>query len=187
MEVAVLPLDCVLDAITTLLTLNTGKIESNGDQTTLCSVCASVGIVPHSVCGNYLKKTTLIVAILKHQFEKHQYTVNLPMNSRIDLLAPTRRERSEGETRVLELSHRSIGVQTDSILLPTLSETLCSLTTPRVVSVDVSTHTDNRRQSTGTVSTRNNRFLSPTIPVPFTSPLKRASTTPEPETATPQN
>jgi hypothetical protein len=108
------------------------------------------------------------------------------MNSRIDLLTPTRRERSEGETRDLEVSHCSIGVQTDAILLPTLSETLCSLTTPRVVSVDVSTHTDNRRRSTGTVSTRNNRLLSPTIPVPFTSPLKRASTTPEPETATPQ-
>jgi hypothetical protein len=182
MEVAVLPVDCVLDAISRLLLLKVGP-NKNG-QETLVSLCVSLGLSPGTISPKSLTGKKLMVGILKHQCEKHQYKIVLPLNTRMDLLLPTRTARAEVEEKsLIELGFRSVEVQTEPTLSPTLSETLCSLTTPRVVSVDASIQTD-KRQSTSVISTRNNRLLS-TIPVSFTSPQKRASTTPEPESQTP--
>ena len=132
MEVPVLPLGCVLDAVSRLLSF---PVKNKAGTEGLVALCARLGLKAKTVAPSY-NKSDLICAILKHQFEKHQYKMVLPLNTRIDLLIPTRSARAEVEEKSLvELGYRSVEVQTEPTLLPVLSETLCSLTTHRVVSV----------------------------------------------------
>jgi hypothetical protein len=121
----------------------------------------------------------MILGILEHQFGVHQLKLQLPMSSRIDLLTPKRSQRAEEQPRVLEISSRSIGVQTES---PCLSATMESMHLDGCLSSSAGTQTEvYLRNESLQISTRNTRFISPTNS-PFQSPTsakKRDSTSPE--------
>jgi hypothetical protein len=193
MEANVLPLEVVLDAVATLLNMKPGSgkqvrasLQSAGaEPDTLCSMCLKLGLRPTTVGGKNLHKSSMILAILKHQFEMHQYKLQLPMNSRVDILTPKRSQRVEEQNRVLQLSHRTIGVQTDT---PGLSEAMESLHLDGCLSADACTQTAvYLRAESLQISTRNTQFISPT-PSPSQSPTpakKRGNTTPEPSQSPP--
>jgi hypothetical protein len=210
MEASVLPLGAVLDAVATLLHMKTG----NGKQVraslqsasavadTLYSMCLKLGLEPTKVGGKGLARYKLILGILEHQFEMHQYKTQLPMNMRVDILTPKRSQRAEEQNRVLEMSHRSLGIQTDT---PWLSEAMESMHLDSCLSADACSQTPvYLRTDAIHIATRNTNFISPTdnslqistrstkcMP-PTASPLqsptpakKRGNTTPEPSPSPP--
>jgi hypothetical protein len=93
MEVSVLPLECVLHAVKTLLALPVGK---SNEPNSLLSLCVTLGIQARSISKNR-GKSPLVCGILAHQCEKHQYRMHLPVNTRIDLLTPTQHARAAEE------------------------------------------------------------------------------------------
>jgi hypothetical protein len=173
----VLPLECVLHAVKTLLALPVGK---SNEPNSLLSLCVTLGIQARSISKNR-GKSPLVCGILAHQFEKHQYRMHLPVNTRIDLLTPTRHARAAEEVRVVEKSHHSVEVQTDTAV-PRLSKSVVEIVNiDGWLTTDATTQTDSvTRSSTAATrnnhSTRNNHFLLPT-PLPVTPTLKRTSTT----------
>jgi hypothetical protein len=142
LEVPVLPLEGVLDAVIRLISLPMGP-NKNGTET-LVSLCVTLGLSARAISRG-LNKTLLVGGMLKHQFDKHQYKMILPVNTRFDLLAPTREARAHFQQTAIALSHHSVGVQTDPTPVPLLSQTLCSLVTPGIASTDASTQTQNRQ------------------------------------------